>query len=122
MLTWPDGDGPNMILDDGGDATMLVQKGTEYEKAGAVPDPATAESEEFRVFLTLLQKSVAADTQKWTRIGQGLKGASEEPTTGVHRLYQLAESVDLLYEARNVSDSDHISVWAKTGGCRLQLL
>src|SRR5204862_3007468 len=78
MLTWPEGDGPNMILDDGGDATMLVQKGTEYEKAGAVPDPSTAESEEFRVFLTLLAKSVAADPQKWTRIGQGIKGVTEE--------------------------------------------
>src|SRR5512133_875087 len=94
MLTWPDGDGPNMILDDGGDATMLVQKGTEYEKAGAVPDPATAESEEFRVFLTLLQKSVAADPQKWTKVGQGIKGVTEETTTGVHRLYQLAETGD----------------------------
>src|SRR5947208_9703547 len=68
-LTSPGADGPNMILDDGGDATMLVHKGTEFEKAGAVPDPAGAESEEFRVFLTLLQNSLQSDPQKWTRIG-----------------------------------------------------
>src|SRR6201994_1623762 len=76
-LTWPGADGPNMILDDGGDATMLVHKGTEFEAAGAVPDPSTAESEEFTVFLTLLQKSLAEDPQKWTKIGQGIKGVTE---------------------------------------------
>ena len=73
-MTWPDG-GPNMILDDGGDATMLVHKGREYELAGAVPDPSTGESEEFQVFLTLLQASVAADAHKWTTIADGIKGA-----------------------------------------------
>jgi adenosylhomocysteinase len=122
MLTWPDGDGPNMILDDGGDATMLVQKGTEYEKAGAVPDPATAESEEFRVFLTLLQKSVAADTQKWTKIGQSIKGVTEETTTGVHRLYQLAETGDLLFPAINVNDSVTKSKFDNLYGCRHSLV
>ncbi|HYN50304.1 MAG TPA: adenosylhomocysteinase, partial [Thermoleophilaceae bacterium] len=71
-LDWPGADGPNMILDDGGDATMLVHKGTEYEKAGAVPDPAGAESEEFRVFLSLLQRTLGEDPQKWTRIGEGI--------------------------------------------------
>jgi adenosylhomocysteinase len=122
MLTWPDGEGPNMILDDGGDATMLVQKGTEYEKAGAVPDPATAESEEFRVFLTLLQKSVAADGQKWTKIGQGIKGVTEETTTGVHRLYQLAETGDLLFPAINVNDSVTKSKFDNLYGCRHSLV
>src|SRR3954471_21435996 len=85
-LTWPGADGPNMILDDGGDATMLVHKGTEFEKAGAVPDPSTAGSEEFRVFLTLLQRTLSEDPQKWTRIGEGIQGVTEETTTGVHRL------------------------------------
>src|SRR5438067_7646911 len=122
MLTWPDGDGPNMILDDGGDATMLVQKGTEYEKAGAVPDPATAESEEFRVFLTLLQKSVAADPQKWTKVGEGIKGVTEETTTGVHRLYQLAETGDLLFPAINVNDSVTKSKFDNLYGCRHSLV
>jgi adenosylhomocysteinase len=122
MLTWPDGEGPNMILDDGGDATMLVQKGTEYERAGAVPDPATAESEEFRVFLTLLQKSVAADPQKWTKIGQGVKGVTEETTTGVHRLYQLAETGDLLFPAINVNDSVTKSKFDNLYGCRHSLV
>jgi adenosylhomocysteinase len=122
MLTWPDGEGPNMILDDGGDATMLVQKGTEYEKAGAVPDPATAESEEFRVFLTLLQKSVAADPQKWTKVGQGIKGVTEETTTGVHRLYQLAETGDLLFPAINVNDSVTKSKFDNLYGCRHSLV
>jgi adenosylhomocysteinase len=122
MLTWPDGEGPNMILDDGGDATMLVQKGTEYEKAGAVPDPATAESEEFRVFLTLLQKSVAADPQKWTKVGEGIKGVTEETTTGVHRLYQLAETGDLLFPAINVNDSVTKSKFDNLYGCRHSLV
>jgi adenosylhomocysteinase len=125
MLTWVGGDGfigPNMILDDGGDATMLVQKGTEYEKAGAVPDPSTAESEEFRVFLTLLQKSVADDSQKWTRVGQGIKGVTEETTTGVHRLYQLAETGDLLFPAINVNDSVTKSKFDNLYGCRHSLV
>jgi adenosylhomocysteinase len=122
MLTWPDGEGPNMILDDGGDATMLVQKGTEYERAGAVPDPSTAESEEFRVFLTLLAKSVAADPQKWTKIGQGIKGVTEETTTGVHRLYQLAETGDLLFPAINVNDSVTKSKFDNLYGCRHSLV
>jgi len=122
MLTWPDGEGPNMILDDGGDATMLVQKGTEYERAGAVPDPATAESEEFTVFLTLLQKSVAADPQKWTKIGQGIKGVTEETTTGVKRLYQLAETGDLLFPAINVNDSVTKSKFDNLYGCRHSLV
>jgi adenosylhomocysteinase len=97
-LRWPGEDGtpgvsgPNMILDDGGDATLFVHKGTEYEAAGRVPDPASAESEEFQVVLSLLTRSLEKDPQRWTKIGQGIKGVTEETTTGVHRLYQMVES------------------------------
>jgi adenosylhomocysteinase len=120
-LTWPDG-GPNMILDDGGDATMLVHKGSEFEAAGAVPDPAGAESEEFRVFLSLLQRSLAEDGQKWTRIGEGVQGVTEETTTGVHRLYQLAEIGQLLFPAINVNDSVTKSKFDNLYGCRHSLI
>src|SRR5919198_1345960 len=75
-LTWPEHDGPTMILDDGGDATMLVLRGAEYEAAGAVPDPSTGESEEFQVFLGLLQRSLAADPKRWTRAAKGIIGVS----------------------------------------------
>jgi adenosylhomocysteinase len=122
MLTWRDGEGPNMILDDGGDATMLVLKGTEFEKAGAVPDPASAESEEFKVFLTLLQKSLETSPDKWTRIGEGIKGVTEETTTGVHRLYQLAEAGQLLFPAINVNDSVTKSKFDNLYGCRHSLV
>jgi adenosylhomocysteinase len=120
-LTWP-GEGPNMILDDGGDATMLVHKGTEYEAAGAVPDPADAESEELRVFLTLLQRSLGEDAQRWTRIGAGISGVTEETTTGVHRLYRLAEQGRLLFPAINVNDSVTKSKFDNLYGCRHSLI
>jgi adenosylhomocysteinase len=120
-LTWP-GEGPNMILDDGGDATMLVHKGTEYEAAGAVPDPAGAESEELRVFLTLLQRSLGEDAQRWTRIGAGISGVTEETTTGVHRLYRLAEQGRLLFPAINVNDSVTKSKFDNLYGCRHSLI
>src|SRR4051794_39851031 len=81
-LTWPGQDGPTMILDDGGDATMLVLRGAEYEAAGSVPDPSTGESEEFQVFLGLLQRSLASDAKRWTRAAKGIVGVSEETTTG----------------------------------------
>src|SRR5258708_18914628 len=90
VLRWPDGGGPNMLLDDGGDATLLVHKGAEFERAGAVPDPAGADSEEFRVILQLLQRSLQEDPQRWTNIGAGVKGVTDETTPGVHRLYQFA--------------------------------
>jgi adenosylhomocysteinase len=121
-LTWPGGDGPNMILDDGGDATMLVHKGTEFEKAGAVPDPSSAGSEEFRVFLTLLQRTLSEDPQKWTRIGEGIKGVTEETTTGVHRLYELAKQGELLFPAINVNDSVTKSKFDNLYGCRHSLI
>jgi adenosylhomocysteinase len=120
-LTWPDG-GPNMLLDDGGDATLLVHKGTEFEKAGAVPDPAGADSEEFRIILETLQRSLSEDGQKWTRIGEGIKGVTEETTTGVHRLYQLAEIGQLLFPAINVNDSVTKSKFDNLYGCRHSLI
>ena len=120
-LTWP-GEGPNMILDDGGDSTMLVHKGTEYEKAGAVPDPAQAESEEFQVFLTLLQRSIAEDGERWTKIGEGIKGVTEETTTGVHRLYQMQQTGELLFPAINVNDSVTKSKFDNLYGCRHSLV
>jgi adenosylhomocysteinase len=121
-LTWPDGDGPNMILDDGGDATMLVHKGTEYEKAGAVPNPADAESEEFQIFLTLLTRTVAEEPGKWTKIGENIKGVTEETTTGVHRLYELAQQGELLFPAINVNDSVTKSKFDNLYGCRHSLV
>ncbi|HZV73904.1 MAG TPA: adenosylhomocysteinase [Conexibacter sp.] len=121
-LNWPGADGPNMILDDGGDATMLVHKGTEFEAAGAVPDPAQAESEEFKVFLTLLQRSLAEDPQRWTKIGQGIKGVTEETTTGVHRLYEMTEAGTLLFPAINVNDSVTKSKFDNLYGCRHSLV
>jgi adenosylhomocysteinase len=121
-LVWPDGSGPNMILDDGGDATLLVHKGTEYERAGAVPDPAGADSEEFRVILTTLQRSLGEDPQRWTKIGQGIKGVTEETTTGVHRLYQMQETGELLFPAINVNDSVTKSKFDNKYGCRHSLI
>jgi adenosylhomocysteinase len=122
MLTWPGGDGPNMILDDGGDATLLVHKGVEFERAGAVPDPDSAGSEEFRIILRNLRRSLEEDAQRWTRIAAGIKGVTEETTTGVHRLYQFAETGDLLFPAINVNDSVTKSKFDNLYGCRHSLI
>ncbi len=121
VLRWPDG-GPNMILDDGGDATLLVHKGTEYEAAGQVPDPAGADSEEFQVILSVLTRSLSEDPQRWTRIGQGIKGVTEETTTGVHRLYEMVEAGELLFPAINVNDSVTKSKFDNLYGCRHSLI
>jgi adenosylhomocysteinase len=121
-LMWPDGDGPNMILDDGGDATLLVHKGVEFEKTGAVPDPDSAESEEFKIVLQTLQRSLEEDPQRWTRASAGIKGVTEETTTGVHRLYQLAQTGDLLFPAINVNDSVTKSKFDNLYGCRHSLV
>jgi adenosylhomocysteinase len=121
-LLWPGGEGPNMILDDGGDATLLVHKGVELEKAGTVPDPASAGSEELRVVLETLQRSLESDPQRWTRIAAGIKGVTEETTTGVHRLYQLAETGELLFPAINVNDSVTKSKFDNLYGCRHSLI
>src|SRR5947208_12580401 len=88
VLRWPDGSGPNMILDDGGDATLLVHKGVEFEKAGVVPDPSTTDNEEFAVILSVLQRSLEEDATRWTNIANGIKGVTEEATTWVHGLSQ----------------------------------
>jgi adenosylhomocysteinase len=122
VLSWPEGNGPNMILDDGGDATLLVHKGTEYERAGAVPDPAGADSEEFQVILSLLTRSLAEDPRRWTKIGEGIKGVTEETTTGVHRLYQMVENGELLFPAINVNDSVTKSKFDNLYGCRHSLI
>jgi adenosylhomocysteinase len=121
-LRWPDGDGPNMILDDGGDATLLVHKGRELEQAGAVPDPESADSEELRIILETLQRSLEEDPQRWTKIAAGVKGVTEETTTGVHRLYQFAETGDLLFPAINVNDSVTKSKFDNLYGCRHSLV
>jgi adenosylhomocysteinase len=121
-LLWPDGEGPNMILDDGGDATLLVHKGVEFEAAGAVPDPETAESGEFKIVLETLQRSLAEDPQRWTRVAAAIQGVTEETTTGVHRLYQLAETDDLLFPAINVNDSVTKSKFDNLYGCRHSLV
>jgi adenosylhomocysteinase len=121
-LSWTDHDGPNMILDDGGDATLLVHNGVQYEAAGEVPDPATAENEEHRVILELLTRSLAEDSQRFTRMAEGIKGVTEETTTGVHRLYQFAQEGRLLFPAINVNDSVTKSKFDNKYGCRHSLI
>ncbi|MBM3677857.1 MAG: adenosylhomocysteinase [Actinobacteria bacterium] len=120
-LAWPDG-GLNMLLDDGGDATLLVHKGAEFEKAGAVPDLASAGSEEFRIVLELLQRSLEDDPERWTRVAAGIKGVTEETTTGVHRLYEMAEAGKLLFPAINVNDAVTKSKFDNLYGCRHSLV
>ena len=126
VLAWPaDAEGhtgPNMILDDGGDATLLVHKGTEYEAAGAVPDTVEEDSDEWGVVLSTLRRTLAEDPQRWTRIGAGIKGVTEETTTGVHRLYQMFEQGLLLFPAINVNDSTTKSKFDNLYGCRHSLV
>jgi adenosylhomocysteinase len=122
MLTWPDGKGPNMLLDDGGDATLLIHQGTEFEKNGAVPTPAEDDSEEYGVILDVLRASVAADPTKYTRMGEGIKGVTEETTTGVHRLYEFAKDGTLLFPAINVNDSVTKSKFDNKYGTRHSLI
>jgi adenosylhomocysteinase len=121
-LRFADGGGPNMILDDGGDATLLVHKGVEFERAGAVPDPTSADNEEFRVILALLRRSLEQDPQHFTNVAAAIVGVTEETTTGVHRLYQLAETGDLLFPAINVNDSVTKSKFDNLYGCRHSLI
>jgi adenosylhomocysteinase len=121
-LGWPDGAGPNMILDDGGDATLLVHKGAEFELAGAVPDPESADSEEFAIVLGVITRSLREDPQRWTKIAAHIKGVTEETTTGVHRLYQFAEEGKLLFPAINVNDSVTKSKFDNKYGCRHSLI
>ncbi len=122
MLTWPDGDGPNMLLDDGGDATLLIHKGTQFETGGAVPSAGEDDSEEYAVILDLLRASLQSDPTKFTRMGQGIKGVTEETTTGVHRLYEFARSGELLFPAINVNDSVTKSKFDNKYGTRHSLI
>ena len=125
-LTWPDAGpnsgGPNMILDDGGDATMLIHKGLEFEKAGAVPDATESDSEEWVVFLQLLRERLESDPGKWARMAEGVRGVTEETTTGVHRLYEMAAAGKLLFPAINVNDSVTKSKFDNKYGCRHSLI
>ncbi|GAA3471465.1 adenosylhomocysteinase [Nonomuraea roseola] len=116
-LTWPGGEGPNMILDDGGDATLLVHKGAEYEKAGAVPSATESDPEEWHVIIDLLTRTVGEE-KKWTKIAEQIKGVTEETTTGVHRLYEMFKSGTLLFPAINVNDSVTKSKFDNKYGCR----
>ncbi len=122
ILTWPNGEGPNMILDDGGDATLLVHKGVEFEKAGAAPDPSTADSEEFEVVLRLLNRTLAEQPGKWTEVASAIKGVTEETTTGVHRLYEMQKVGQLLFPAINVNDSVTKSKFDNKYGSRHSVL
>ena len=121
MLTWPEGELPNMILDDGGDATMYVLKGAEYEKAGAVPAPEPGASAEWKVVLQSLTASVAKYSDKWQKVSASIKGVSEETTTGVHRLYQMVERGELPFPAMNVNDAVTKSKFDNLYGCRHSL-
>jgi adenosylhomocysteinase len=125
LFDFGDGRGPNMILDDGGDATLLVHKGVEFEKAGVVPSPEADDltvSEEYRIILDVLRRSLAAEPKKWQGVADGILGVTEETTTGVHRLYQLAEQGQLLFPAINVNDSVTKSKFDNTYGIRHSLI
>jgi adenosylhomocysteinase len=118
-LMWPDGSGPNMLLDDGGDATLLVHKGAEFEKAGKVPAfDSKNDPEEWGVILDLLRKEQRRDDKRWTRVAKDIKGVTEETTTGVHRLYEMMKAGTLLFPAINVNDSVTKSKFDNIYGCR----
>jgi adenosylhomocysteinase len=122
LFKFPGGQGPNMILDDGGDATLLVHKGLEYEKAGAVPDATDEDPEEWHVIVDVLKRSLAEAPTRWTEIASGIKGVTEETTTGVHRLYEMLERGELLFPAINVNDSVTKSKFDNLYGCRHSLV
>ena len=122
VLRWPNGGGPNMILDDGGDATMLVHKGVEFERTGVVPETTEEDSEEWGVVLDVLRSTVAAEPQLWHGIAAGIQGVTEETTTGVHRLYQMQEAGSLMFPAINVNDSVTKSKFDNLYGCRHSLI
>ena len=122
VVQWPDGAGPNMILDDGGDVTLLVHKGVEFEKAGVVPSTDDTHSDEYKVVLDTLRRSLAEDPQRFTTIAAGIKGVTEETTTGVMRLYEFAKAGTLLFPAINVNDSVTKSKFDNLYGCRHSLV
>jgi adenosylhomocysteinase len=122
MLNWPDGGTPNMILDDGGDATLLVHQGVEFEKAAKVPDAKAGDNEEWVAILDVLRRTLKSSPNKWQQIADSVRGVTEETTTGVHRLYQMQESGELLFPAMNVNDSVTKSKFDNLYGCRESLL
>ncbi|HWL96172.1 MAG TPA: adenosylhomocysteinase [Nocardioidaceae bacterium] len=122
ILTWPDGERANMILDDGGDATMLVHLGVEYEKAGKAPAVDSTDNLEFREVLRALNKSLDQDSTRWTQVANAIKGVTEETTTGVHRLYEMQRQDKLLFPAINVNDSVTKSKFDNRYGCRHSLV
>jgi adenosylhomocysteinase len=122
IMTWPDGGTPNMILDDGGDATLLVHKGAEFEKAGSVPEPKAGDNEEWKAILGVLKRNLESSPGKWSQIAEAVKGVTEETTTGVHRLYQMQEKGELLFPAMNVNDSVTKSKFDNLYGCRESLI
>jgi adenosylhomocysteinase len=122
MLTWPNGATPNMILDDGGDATLLVHKGVEFEKAGKVPVAKPGDNEEWVAILEVLRRTLESSPKKWQQIAASIKGVTEETTTGVHRLYQMQEKGELLFPAMNVNDSVTKSKFDNLYGCRESLI
>ena len=121
-LNWPDGEGPNLILDDGGDATLLVHKGLEFEKDGEVPSPETTDNREFEVVLSILGAIQAKDSDYWGQVAPNIRGVSEETTTGVHRLYQMQKEGTLLFPAINVNDAVTKSKFDNLYGCRHSLV
>jgi adenosylhomocysteinase len=122
MLTWPDGTGPDSIVDDGGDATLLIHMGVEYEAAGVVPSADENDSDEYKIILETLRRSVAAFPTKYTKMSQSIIGVTEETTTGVHRLYEFAKAGTLLFPAINVNDSVTKSKFDNKYGCRHSLI
>jgi adenosylhomocysteinase len=122
ILDWGNGQGPNMILDDGGDVTLLVHKGVEFEKAGEVPATAADDPEEYQVVLDVLRRSLKSKDGRWARIAAEIKGVTEETTTGVHRLYEFARDGKLLFPAINVNDSVTKSKFDNKYGCRHSLI
>ncbi|MFD1860883.1 adenosylhomocysteinase [Aeromicrobium camelliae] len=122
ILVWPNGQTPNMILDDGGDATLLLHKGVEYEKAGAVPSPDTTDNAEFKEVLRVLGRAFENDPGRWTKIAESVKGVTEETTTGVLRLYERFKEGTLLFPAINVNDSVTKSKFDNKYGCRHSLV
>jgi adenosylhomocysteinase len=122
VLVWPDSEGPNMILDDGGDATLLVHKGVEFEKSGEEPNPESADNEELAVVLSLIKKTLKENSRLWTEIANGIKGVTEETTTGVHRLYEMHKQEKLLFPAINVNDAVTKSKFDNKYGTRHSLI
>ena len=121
-LTWPDGTFPNMILDDGGDATLLVHKGAEFEKAGAVPVTKDDDNEEYKEILNVLRRTIKPGSSFWQDTVASIKGVTEETTTGVHRLYEMQEKAELMFPAMNVNDSATKSKFDNLYGCRESLI